>query len=447
MTYTITQIITPYVRTVPKGTPKKYVFDDNSMRSFRKAIYTNPKEYHGKKLVLATTSKDLEYLYDLFIALKPDFDVVIRCPLVIFDESYEIETEFEDHTNNNNLVFSGFTPKIEDSYLEANKLAYTLPGKIAVLGPLSKKYDDKITYYSNIVDVKDEKNIIDTLIGRNEEYITLGRSIARYYYFDGVNYYRLASKEGYNNLPLSKRLNYDYLLMECVNYGHDPFEIFDQKKVEVFNYHIRRLKVKSLIPDLMKYNMSILPSYFMYKWDQIVKNEGMARLPGYLIALLLSNSKYIKNFYIVPTRTEHAAFDYNNKYEFRRNIVRNAGTDYVGSLYYYLYIFNKIFNNQEQVQEIAQVLSLNTVNLYILSQKITNSKILVEEYDPVKVYEKCVPILNEMYPVITKAKNNYYVDEFNHKYYIDYNRTVHSDLPDKTLALLIEDNIIYLYTI
>ena len=426
--------------------------DEVSLRWFRRQIFEENRELGT--VVMLVYNKNTKSTIDLYLKEKPYFRLIIKTPIVLYTNE---QTYYEYTATNNSIFHYEITPLPQDLYGEVDHIidqVYNLiVGNIVVLGSIKKYSDDNVYYINDLQDRPDNvKLVIDTMIDKDDKYITFAESVDRFFSFKNVVYYRLISKDNFKNISMSEPSFDHKIILEYRKYRDEDDvdisnELFGKRKVDALDYYISKLDVKEDSSKLLDYPLDVLPAIFLIQWER----KGYNRYPGVLIAILINNVNYLANMFNLPDRTGDSSFDYVNRKRIHDSISEVLGD---GGLLVYLNIFNQIFKNIANVNEWCNNLYINYPNIVNISKELVKFKLIFENINVLDIYKKAVEVLKEVYgDTPLRQKKGLYYDNNSNAYSVDEIYTIQDfkkGLPEEIVPLVIDRtqsklNIVYLF--
>ncbi len=463
--WTIRQYVTPYLgreSSKMKFPPNSSIIDDNddkSLKWFRSLIF-NGNEFNP--VVLIVYNKNTVSSIDLYIKLRPKFDLVIQTPFVLHND---IETIY-DYRLSNNIIFhydiTPIQPELDDQVdLIIENVGNLIDGNIVVLGYRNERQGNNIYYISDLSDAPESAElIIDTMMDENYNYISFAVSLERFFAFNNAIYYRMMNEESVRGLPVTK-VTYEYkMILEARDHGRDPLKLFPRKNVEALDFFIKRLypskepqELSEELQELLEIPLNILPSSFLIKW----RKKGYNPYVGTLISVLLNNKSYLIELFNFPTRTEDSTYDYIHKKN-TYDILKRSFPD--GGLMSFLNVFNEFAKNIEgkSIESGANWCNANYIKyytIYRISKQLNKFGVSFESFNALGEYGRIYEVLKDVYGYTilrkTRGKSLYY-DNTSNSYRIDESFTIQNfkELPDNIIPLVVAQvylgtNIIYLY--
>ena len=422
--------------------------DEISLRWFRRQIFE--KNQNVGTIVMLVYNKNTKSTIDLYLKMKPQFRLIVKTPILLYTV---VQTYYEYTATNNSVFHYEITPLLQDLYNEVDRIidrVYNLiVGNIVVIGSIKKYDDDNVYYINDLQDIPGNvKLVIDTMIDKNDRYITFAESVDRFFSFKNVVYYRLISKDNFKNISMSEP-SYDHkIILEYRKHLSDNSnELFGKMRVGVLDYYINKLDEKGDVDKLLDYPLDILPAIFLIKWER----KGYKRYPGVLVAVLINNVNYLINMFNLPDKTDDANFDYVNRKRVYDSISKVLGE---GGLLLYLNIFNEIFNNIKEVNRWCNDLYINYPNIINISKELEKFNVAFSDINVVDVYKKAVGVLKEVYgDTPLKCKKGIYYDNNSNPYNIDEIYTIQNfkkGLPEEIVPIVVNRtqsklNIVYLF--
>lgn len=327
----------------------------DKLRDLRELMYklVYPKDNKVRKvrdIVLIVYNMSTKITTDIYLELKPPFQLIVQSPMVLYgDDREDVTTVYEYAESDNEVQFHNITPfyyNLNNVALEVIRDMKRGEGNIVVLGPEDKVINEDIYYVNDLSKIPNNVSIvIDTMLNDKYEYINFSESIDRLFSFENVFYYRLMDPIIFGSISMGNEIDKYKIILEALSYDERLRNAFSIDDMDRYNKKIENFRLSDNDKKYMAlYDLNLQSSILYTK----AARSGMNKATYAFLSILFSNVDYVKGMISYPSLTDDDSFNELNRLRTIKLIKENFGL----GLTLYITLLRRIVDTIEKEEEI-----------------------------------------------------------------------------------------------